>query len=183
MGIDSRSRRRQAGLPFSVMQLDRDGRTYAALPKLHDVLGDAWAAYRFLVTPHAALDGRTGLDALIRGRHRDHCCPSSTFPDPLGCGKAPSRFSAPAGVTRQGGLASPPEIELFVTNVALKNDWLSSRPISSRPIKWNVGSLRLPFVKFLRRDRHGCFVELASTFRQGVTDHLARFPREGLTVC
>jgi hypothetical protein len=44
---------------------------YAALPKLQEILGSAWAVYRFLFTPHGSLDGRTGLDALKRGQD-DH---------------------------------------------------------------------------------------------------------------
>jgi hypothetical protein len=41
------------------------------LPKLHQILGGAWAVYRFLVTPDGALDGRTGLDALKRGQDEE----------------------------------------------------------------------------------------------------------------
>lgn len=59
------------GFRFPAWQLDRDGRAYAALPKLHEILAGAWAVYRFLVSPHSALDGRTGLDALKRGRDGD----------------------------------------------------------------------------------------------------------------
>jgi hypothetical protein len=48
-----------------VWQLDKDGRPFAALPALHGMFGNnAWAVYRFLVSPHGALDGRTGLRAL-----------------------------------------------------------------------------------------------------------------------
>ena len=59
------------GFRFPAWQLDRDGRPYAALPKLHAILGSAWAVYRFLITPHGALDERTGLDALKRGHDDD----------------------------------------------------------------------------------------------------------------
>ncbi|WP_431324248.1 XRE family transcriptional regulator [Rhizobium sp. YTU87027] len=64
LGLDGAKR----GFRFPSWQLDRDGRPYAALAKLHEVLGGAWAVYRFVVTPHGALDGRTGLDALKRGQ-------------------------------------------------------------------------------------------------------------------
>jgi hypothetical protein len=59
------------GFRFPAWQLDRDGRPYAALPKLHEILAGAWAVYRFLVSPHSSLDGRTGLDALKRGQDGD----------------------------------------------------------------------------------------------------------------
>lgn len=62
LGLDGAKR----GFRFPAWQLDGDGRPYAALPRLHDILGSAWAVYRFLVSPHGALDGRTGLDALKR---------------------------------------------------------------------------------------------------------------------
>lgn len=67
LGLDGAKR----GFRFPSWQLDRDGRPYAALPKLHEALGGAWAVYRFLVTPHGALGGRTGLDALKRGQDDD----------------------------------------------------------------------------------------------------------------
>ncbi len=67
LGLDGAKR----GFRFPSWQLDRDGRPYATLPKLHEVLGGAWAVYRFLVTPHGAFDGRTGLDALKRGQDDD----------------------------------------------------------------------------------------------------------------
>ncbi|ARM91113.1 hypothetical protein RHEC894_PC00078 (plasmid) [Rhizobium sp. CIAT894] len=67
LGLDGAKR----GFRFPSWQLDRDGRPYGALPKLHEILGGAWAVYRFLVTPHGALDGRTGLDALKRGQDDD----------------------------------------------------------------------------------------------------------------
>jgi hypothetical protein len=63
LGLDGAKR----GFRFPAWQVDGDGRPYAALPRLHDILGSAWAVYRFLVSPHGALDGRTGLDAL---KHR-----------------------------------------------------------------------------------------------------------------
>lgn len=56
------------GFRFPVWQLDKDGRPFGALPVLHATLGDrAWAVYRFLVSRHGALDGRTGLRALQQG--------------------------------------------------------------------------------------------------------------------
>lgn len=64
LGLDGAKR----GFRFPSWQLDRDGRPHAALPKLHQILGGAWAVYRFLATPHGALDGRMGLDALKRGQ-------------------------------------------------------------------------------------------------------------------
>ena len=64
LGLDGAKR----GFRFPSWQLDRDGRPYGILPKLHEVLGGAWAVYRFLVTPHGALDGRKALDALKRGQ-------------------------------------------------------------------------------------------------------------------
>lgn len=64
LGLDGGKR----GFRFPSWQLDRDGRPYGILPKLHEVLGGAWAVYRFLVTPHGALGGRKALDALKRGQ-------------------------------------------------------------------------------------------------------------------
>ncbi|MER9236867.1 XRE family transcriptional regulator [Mesorhizobium sp. M0622] len=56
------------GFRFPVWQLDKDGRPFGALPALHAMLGNnAWAVYRFLVSRHGALDGRTGLRALQQG--------------------------------------------------------------------------------------------------------------------
>jgi hypothetical protein len=67
LGLDGAKR----GFRFPAWQLDQDGRLYAALPKLHEILSGAWAVYRFLVSPHGALDGRTALDALKRGQDSD----------------------------------------------------------------------------------------------------------------
>lgn len=66
LGLDGAKR----GFRFPEWQLDADGKPYAALPTLHEKLGGAWAVYRFLVQPHAELDGLTGRKALERGR--DH---------------------------------------------------------------------------------------------------------------
>jgi len=61
LGIDGAKR----GFRFPVWQLNKDGRPFGALPALHAMLGNsAWAVYRFLVSRHGALDGRTGLQAL-----------------------------------------------------------------------------------------------------------------------
>jgi hypothetical protein len=67
LGLDGAKR----GFRFPAWQLDQDGRPYAALPKLHEILAGAWAVYRFLVSPHGALDGRSGLEALKRGQDSD----------------------------------------------------------------------------------------------------------------
>lgn len=64
LGIDGAKR----GFRFPVWQLDKDGRPFGALAALHSTLGNnSWAVYRFLVSRHGALDGRTGLQALQRG--------------------------------------------------------------------------------------------------------------------
>jgi uncharacterized protein YggU (UPF0235/DUF167 family) len=64
LGINGAKR----GFRFPVWQLDKDGRPFGALPALHATLGNsAWAVYRFLVSPHGALKGRTGLRALQQG--------------------------------------------------------------------------------------------------------------------
>ncbi|MER8778561.1 XRE family transcriptional regulator [Mesorhizobium sp. M0977] len=64
LGIDGAKR----GFRFPVWQLDEDGRPFGALPALHAMFGNsAWAVYRFLVSRHRALDGRTGLRALQQG--------------------------------------------------------------------------------------------------------------------
>jgi hypothetical protein len=64
LGINGAKR----GFRFPVWQLDNDGRPFGALPALHAMLGNsAWGVYRFLVSRHGALDGRTGLRALQQG--------------------------------------------------------------------------------------------------------------------
>ncbi|MER8746116.1 XRE family transcriptional regulator [Mesorhizobium sp. M1004] len=64
LGIDGAKR----GFRFPVWQLDKNGRPFGALPALHETLGNsAWAVYRFLVSRHGALNGRTGLRALEQG--------------------------------------------------------------------------------------------------------------------
>lgn len=64
LGLDGAKR----GYRFPDWQLDSDGKPFAALPILHEMLGGAWAVYRFLVQPHGELDGLTGREALERGR-------------------------------------------------------------------------------------------------------------------
>ncbi|WP_254026837.1 XRE family transcriptional regulator [Mesorhizobium ventifaucium] len=64
LGIDGAKR----GFRFPVWQLDNDGRPFGALPALYAMLGNsAWGVYRFLMSRHGALDGRTGLRALQQG--------------------------------------------------------------------------------------------------------------------
>lgn len=68
LGLDGAKR----GFRFPAWQLDGDGRPFAALPTLQETLGgSAWAVYRLLVTPHGALNGQTGLEALRRGQTDD----------------------------------------------------------------------------------------------------------------
>ncbi|KUM25556.1 XRE family transcriptional regulator [Mesorhizobium loti] len=65
LGINGATR----GFRFPIWQLDKDGRPFRALPALHAMLGNsAWAVYRFLVSRHGALNGRTGLRALQLGK-------------------------------------------------------------------------------------------------------------------
>lgn len=68
LGLDGAKR----GFRFPAWQLDDDGRPFAALPQLQEILGgSAWAAYRFLVTPQAGLSGQTGLEALQNGKSEE----------------------------------------------------------------------------------------------------------------
>lgn len=68
LGLDGAKR----GFRFPAWQLDDDGRPFAALPQLQEILGgSAWAAYRFLVTPQDVLSGQTGLEALQNGRSEE----------------------------------------------------------------------------------------------------------------
>jgi len=65
LGLDGAKR----GFRFPKWQLDENGLPLAILPTLYEELGNsAWAVYRFLVSPHGALNDRTGLEALQRGR-------------------------------------------------------------------------------------------------------------------
>jgi hypothetical protein len=64
LGLDGAKR----GFRFPTWQLNRDGKPFAELSVLHDLLGGAWAVYRFLVQAHGELDGLTGREALERGK-------------------------------------------------------------------------------------------------------------------
>jgi hypothetical protein len=64
LGLDGAKR----GFRFPTWQLNPDGKPFAELSVLHDLLGGAWAVYRFLVQPHGELDGLTGREALERGK-------------------------------------------------------------------------------------------------------------------
>lgn len=59
------------GFRFPSWQVNGDGKPYAELPLLLELLGAPWAVYRFLVQRHGALDGLTGREALERGKGRD----------------------------------------------------------------------------------------------------------------
>lgn len=55
------------GYRYPAWQVGADGRPFAALPVLFEILGgDAWAVYRLLTRTHGELDGATGLEALRR---------------------------------------------------------------------------------------------------------------------
>ncbi|MGC1301903.1 MAG: hypothetical protein WA840_05975 [Caulobacteraceae bacterium] len=57
------------GFKYPAWQIGEDGKPFKALPKLFDLLGDsAWTVYRFLVQPHAELDGQSALEVLRAGR-------------------------------------------------------------------------------------------------------------------
>ena len=57
------------GFKYPDWQIGENGKPLEALPKLFDLLGDSpWAVYRFLVQPHAALEGRSALEVLREGR-------------------------------------------------------------------------------------------------------------------
>jgi hypothetical protein len=57
------------GYRFPAWQIDGHGKPLPALPAIFERLGGGpWAAYFFLVRPHAELGGITGLEALRRGR-------------------------------------------------------------------------------------------------------------------
>lgn len=64
LGLDGTKR----GFRFPAWQLDGEGKPYAELAALHDLLGSPWAIYRFLMQPHGELDGLTGREALERGK-------------------------------------------------------------------------------------------------------------------
>lgn len=58
------------GYRFPIWQVGKDGKPFSALPALFEDLGGPWAVYRFLVQPHAELDGLTAREALNRGRDK-----------------------------------------------------------------------------------------------------------------
>jgi hypothetical protein len=65
LGLDGAKR----GFRFPEWQIGDDGKPFSALPELFDRLGgSAWAVYRFLVQVHPELDGKSGREALARGR-------------------------------------------------------------------------------------------------------------------
>lgn len=57
------------GLRFPKWQIGDDGELIQGLPELFDALNShPWSVYRFLLQEHAALNGRSGLDALRNGQ-------------------------------------------------------------------------------------------------------------------
>jgi hypothetical protein len=64
LGLDGAKR----GFRFPVWQIGSEGKPYASLVELHQLLGGPWGVYRFLMQPHGELDGLTGREALNRGR-------------------------------------------------------------------------------------------------------------------
>lgn len=65
LGLDGAKR----GFRFPAWQVDDDGKAFAALPQLFELLGEnAWTVYRFLTQRHAALDGSAAKDALRQGK-------------------------------------------------------------------------------------------------------------------
>jgi hypothetical protein len=51
------------GVRYPAWQLDSDGHLLKIMPALLNELGEAWAAFRFLLQHHPELDGAIGLDA------------------------------------------------------------------------------------------------------------------------
>ncbi len=64
LGLDGAKR----GFRFPNWQLNAEGKPYAELASLHELLGGPWAVYRFLVQRHGELNGMTGREALERGK-------------------------------------------------------------------------------------------------------------------
>jgi len=59
------------GYRFPIWQCDKKtGKPFAVIPRLLDILGDAWTVHGFLMRAHPALGGLSGRDAL--GRDLDH---------------------------------------------------------------------------------------------------------------
>lgn len=59
------------GFRFPVWQVDGNGKPYAELPRLLEMLGDPWAVYRFLIQPQSELDGLSAREAFERGLGKD----------------------------------------------------------------------------------------------------------------
>jgi hypothetical protein len=66
LGLDGAKR----GFRFPTWQLNPDGKPFAELSALHDLLGGPWAVYRFLVQANGELKGLTGRQALEQGKSR-----------------------------------------------------------------------------------------------------------------
>lgn len=58
------------GFRFPAWQIGRDGRPYPELKRLHELLGDPWAVYRFMTSPEPGLRHLTGRQALAQGKGR-----------------------------------------------------------------------------------------------------------------
>lgn len=68
------------GFRFPAWQLDRNGKPFEALPALFARFGGGpWQVYRFLIQPHAELDGMTGLEALRAGKEDDVLCAAESI--------------------------------------------------------------------------------------------------------
>ena len=65
------ARRRQTRLPLSGMATRPGWTALCCTPEVACDSGQRMWIYRFLITPHGALDERTGLDALKRGHDDD----------------------------------------------------------------------------------------------------------------
>ena len=64
LGIEGAKR----GIRFPAWQIGPNGRPPAALPALHEALGEPWAVFRFLRQRHPELGMRTGLEAVTDPR-------------------------------------------------------------------------------------------------------------------
>lgn len=57
------------GFRFPAWQVDQEGKPFAVMPRLFELLGDSsWTVYRFLVQHHPELGGASARDDLRRGR-------------------------------------------------------------------------------------------------------------------
>jgi hypothetical protein len=61
----------ELGVRFPAWQLDQSGNVPVSINALLTILSEPWAVYRFLIQHHPELDGRTGLDAIMRGHVRE----------------------------------------------------------------------------------------------------------------